>query len=51
MKKFICTFVGRKVGAIGKSYKNRITLYCENIDEVNELLYKDFENITNLKIQ
>jgi hypothetical protein len=51
MKKFNCKFIGRKVGAIGKTYKNTITIKCNDITEVENIIYKDFENISNLKIK
>lgn len=50
MKKYKFTFIGRKVGAIGKTYKIVSTVTAENIDSAKLSLYDNYEHIQILKI-
>lgn len=50
MKKYTFSFIGRQTGAIGIFYKITEVYNCENISEAKSCLYRDYEHISQLKI-
>lgn len=48
--KYTFSFIGRQNGAIGIFYKISETYEAENISEAKSLLYRDYEHISQLKI-
>lgn len=50
MKKYTFSFTGRQTGAIGIFYSISETYECENMSEAKSCLYRDYEHISQLKI-
>jgi hypothetical protein len=51
MDKFKVKFVGRKVGAIGVFTEIEDIIECDIEEQVESLLYRKYEHISNLTIE
>lgn len=49
MKTFRCSFAGRTIGAIGRSYNITATVEAEDADGAREALYEKYEHIDGLQ--
>lgn len=47
---YYCTFIGRRAGAIGITYHNRVFVEAPDPEAARAKLYDDYEWISGLKV-